>query len=255
MDLRLSLVDIESSAPEVAPGQRFRQGPLVHDRAAGDVDQDGLLFHQPQLFPRKQMTGRRIQGGVDRNDVRCSEELVEREPGHLKILFLRCGPAAGVGIDNVHPEGAGPQGHRPADPAQADDAQPFARNLAAQEEVELPAPEAPFPSIPIGLWDFACHGQNQCPGQVGRGLGQDSRRVGHEDAPFVRGRKVDVVVADGAVGDDPQARCRVDDLPVDLIDQEAEKSVLIPDFFLHLLPAHPPGAAAALDFGVFFQES
>ena len=52
----------------------------------------------------------------------------------------------------------------------------------------------------------ARRGEDQCPRQVGRRFREHPRRVGHENPAHLGRHEVDVVVAHGAIRDDPQSR-------------------------------------------------
>ena len=67
------------------------------------------------------------------------------------------------------------------------------------------------------------------PGELRVGFGQHVRRVGDDDAALAHGGDVDVVVADGDVGDDLQRRRRVHELAVDPVGQHADQRVLVGD--------------------------
>ena len=96
----------------------------------------------------------------------------------------------------------------PADPAHADDSE--RRPAELDPEVAGGVEPRPFagPQAPLGGRQATCRGQGQRQRQLGGGIGEDIRGVGGDDLPIATGLEVDVVVADGEVGDQPQARAR-----------------------------------------------
>ena len=93
----------------------------------------------------------------------------------------------------------------PADPAHADDSE--RRPAELDPEVAGGVEPCPFsrPQAQLGGRQATCRGQGQRQRQLGGGVGEDVRSVGGDDLPIAAGLEVDVVVADGEVGDQPQA--------------------------------------------------
>jgi hypothetical protein len=98
--------------------------------------------------------------------------------------------------------------------------------VAAEHEVHPPGPRLAGADQPLRLAEAAAGGEDQRHRQVGGGVVEHSRRVGDGDAAPGGGREVDVVVADGDVGDAAQAGAGgVEELVVDPVAQQGEDGV------------------------------
>ena len=78
---------------------------------------------------------------------------------------------------------------------------------------------------PVALGNAPGEVEHERDRELGRGLGEHVRRVRDENATPRRGVDVDVVVADGVVGDHPEAVARgVEQLVVDLVGQHRQET-------------------------------
>ena len=104
---------------------------------------------------------------------------------------------------NLHVEPARSARDDAPDPTHAQDAESLAGDLRAHHERRAPVlPQA----LAHKLFPFTCAARgadHQHHGEFGRRVRQHIRRVGHDDPSCARGFQVDMVVADGEVGDDP----------------------------------------------------
>ena len=103
---------------------------------------------------------------------------------------------------HFHVEAAGASGHHPADPAHADDAEPFAGDLGADHERRAPMGPLAAAHQAVALAGAAGRAQQQQHGDFGRRVGQHVRRVGDDDAARLQGRQVAMIDADRMIGDD-----------------------------------------------------
>ena len=104
---------------------------------------------------------------------------------------------------------------------------PFRKPAAAAEAVALGHPPG--------------YGQHQGQGQIGGGVGEHVRGVGHGHAPGGGRVQVDVVVAHRVVGHDPQLGAgRVQGLAVDALGQKGQDALHAPGGGQELLPGHGP---------------
>ncbi len=123
------------------------------------------------------------------------------------------------------------------------------RSSDAEHEVERPALPLAAPHQPLAFRQPPRDRQNQRPREIGHRLGEHVRRVGDDDRRATRVRDVDVVVADGDVGDDLQRRRGVDDARVDRIGQQADERVLVGDALAQLRRRNRSVAAVQIDSG------
>jgi hypothetical protein len=133
-----------------------------------------------------------------------------------------------VGIDHVEPEAAGPQTHRRSDPPRPHDPQGFPAQIAAQEKHRSPGAEAPPAQEPLRLREPAGGGEQERPGEVGDGVGQDPGRVADRDRPNGRGGEIDVVEADRHQGDPLERGSGVEETTIDGVGEKAEQAVFSP---------------------------
>lgn len=78
-------------APHLPTVERGKERRLIHDAAAGGVDEHAAVLHQIKLLLAEKVLGRAVEGEVERDDVRDLEELVEgRDVGNAVFgLFGR----------------------------------------------------------------------------------------------------------------------------------------------------------------------
>ncbi len=119
-------------------------------------------------------------------------------------------------VVDLQAEGERPLGHRPADPAHADDPELLAAQAPAQHPGGGPAVEAAGAHHPVALGEAPLGGEDQGQGDVGGILGQHAGGVGDGKARGHGGGDVDVVDPRPEVGDQLQVGARPrDQLRVD----------------------------------------
>ena len=85
---RLGGVDIHRGPGEVARVQRIRQGGLVHDPAARDVEDEGSALRRLQLGPADEPAGMRCQRGMHGDHVGPMQELREAHQARTGLGHL-----------------------------------------------------------------------------------------------------------------------------------------------------------------------
>ena len=146
-----------------------------------------------------------------------------------EFLFDGLGGATGVVVEDPHGETGGPACHGLADAAHAEDAERVVVHVLADQQVDPPFRPLAGVHEALALTQPAGRGQQKREGEVGGGVGQDVRRVGDQDAGARGGGNVDVVEADGDVGDDLNAFERGDHRGGELVGQLAHHSLLAAD--------------------------
>ena len=190
----LEFVDVEACAADVTAFQGVAERSFIDDRAARGVDDARPSLHFRDRRGVDQVMGLAIQRRVNRDDVSRCEQLVERlAPAHT---------------DDFESESPCARSDRCSDPPDADDAEAFALQRDAEHVQRLPDAAAGRPHFVISFDQTAGDGENQRHRQVRRRLGQNTGRVRDDDAELARSGNIDIVVADGAVRDDPQIRVR-----------------------------------------------
>ena len=221
------LVDVQPGAGDAALPQGLHQGPLVHHRSPGGVDEKGRGLHAPQLTGADEVAGVRGQRHVQRNEVRRRQQFVESGGGGAQPRFLPGRQAAAVMVQHPHTETGGPAADGLPDASQADDAQRLAADLGAQEVQRRPVFEAALAGAAVALDNPPRAGQHQGEGGVGGGVSEHIRGVAHRDAAGRGGRDINIVVAHAVVGDHLQLRGAIQQLDVDAVGDHAQKALLV----------------------------
>ena len=120
--------------------------------------------------------------------------------------------------------------------AHPDDPETATLQAGAEEHEHPPLPRLVRADDPLALPEAPRDHQDQRHRDVGRRVGQHTWSVGGDHAALTAFGDVDVVVADGDVGDDLQLRAgRVEERPVDLGGQQGQHSVGMGDTFVQLV--------------------
>jgi hypothetical protein len=178
-----------------------------------------------ELFGSDEITGFRSQWAVDAHDIALAKELSELDAVCSELLIdlgfwlPRC-------VKDTHvPAPVHPLGNRHPDSSHPDYPKRLAFELLSEEFHG-------FPITPFELFDIvdrrteASTGRkDKSDGDVGRRVGQYSRGVAHLDRAGFGGSNVDVVVADGKIGDPSQFLARsVHNLSIDRIAKDRKDS-------------------------------
>ena len=162
------------------------------------------------------------QRHVDRDDVRADEQFVERQLDRRAACALRAAKTAFMPNAGALAATARPMRPRPMIPSC------LPRKLDAEHEVERPPLPAAAPHEPIAFGDPPRDGEDQRPRELGGRLGEHVGRVRDDDPARARRGDVDVVVADGDVGDDLQSGAGVEHVGRERIGQRRRSSPCLP---------------------------
>ena len=209
---RLLGEDVQGHAAQPARLQPGQQRGLVHQLAAGHVDDAGAGLDVLDLPRAQHAPGALGERGVQGDKVGLGQQVVQRQQLDADAAGIVRGDE-GVVANQAHAEGLRAAGDLGADPAQAADAEGLFAHLDAHEGAA--APLAGFQGR-VRAGDVAGHGQHQRQRVLGGGHGVARGGVDHGDAG-ARGRvQVDVVHPDASAGNDLQVGSSLDDLTVDL---------------------------------------
>ena len=128
-------------------------------------------------------------------------------------------------IRDLHAKGTGPVGEGDADSSHADDAESATLQAGAKHHEHAPLPRCAGSDQPLPLAESACHHEHERHREVGGGVGQHPRGIGHSDPSGPTGGNVDVVVSNGHVGNHPQGRCRVEERLIDSVGEQGDRVV------------------------------
>ena len=207
--------------------------------------------HEPQLSLADHVAGVRRQRDVQRHEVRTLQKIIEF--GRVAGMARRVELVAVRRVEHAHREAVRAPGDGLADLAEADDPQRGVMQVAAEQQRRIPRLPPALAHKPIGFDDAARGREQEREREVGRGLGEDARRVADGDAAGRGGGQIDVVVADGDVADDAEARRRGDERGVDGVGEQTDEAIGI----AHALSQHAVGrreiAWPDIDVGVLAQ--
>ena len=166
-------------------------------------------------------------GHLQDYEVRLREQVVPADVRSVESPFdIRSHPFA-VAVEHLHFEAARAPSDRLADPAHADDAQRCVMNIDAQPLLEPPAGPFAGPDVALDLREATRGCEHQSPCKVGGGVVEHARRIGRHHAARGARRDVDVVVADGDVGDDFEARTALEQRRIDAVGETAHDTLLV----------------------------
>ena len=159
-----------------------------------------------------------------------------------------------VRVGDGHAERRRLLGHRAADAADADEAELLAAQLHAEHVIERPAAPLAGAHHALAFAEPPRDREDQAPGEIGARVGQHVGRVGHDNAARAAGGDVDVVVADGDVGDDLQLRPGgIEHRGIDRFGEQADDRVLAADALQQLLARDRAAADVQIDIAGRFE--
>ena len=207
----LGVGHVERGSSDPALGERPHEGGLVDEPAAGGVDEQGRGLHRPQDGLVDQLMGPFGEGRVQRDDVGTGD-------GGQQVV-------AAADQHDVHAEGSRPLRDRRA--RSGPGLRSRGSRRAARAPASWPAPGQPAfgAQVPFGVAQVAGEREQEGHRQVRRRVGEDVGGAADRDRALGGGEQVDVVDADGIVGDHPQPRSAGDQLAIDAVGEQAEDAV------------------------------
>ena len=124
------------------PDQVVIQRPFLHDLAAGQVDENGILFHAAKLGGPDQAASGSGERRTDQQNVSRLQEIVQPFRRSDPVYSRSC---EAMPVDGVHPhaDAVHQPGGRGSDAAQAkDSAEPACQHAGPRELIELAVLEA-----------------------------------------------------------------------------------------------------------------
>ena len=169
------------------------------------------------------------QRDVQREEIGLREHRVAADEFGVQALFHFGGGALGVVVDDAHAEALRSPGDGLADAAEAQNAQRLAPDVGAAELVEVPACPLAGARERVAFDQAARDGEQQRPGEVGGGFVEHAGRVAGGDFVARAGVEIDIVEADGDIGDDAQIRRGGEQFVVDFFREQADQRVFVRD--------------------------
>jgi hypothetical protein len=251
----LVFVDVEPGGGDRPFPQRCHQRRLVHQRTPRRVHQHGVGRHACEGVGVDQVSRLGRRGTVDRHEVGPREQRVlpdeagvERAP---RAAALSLGLAAAVHQDLAAEAETEGGRHAQADASGPDDADDPAVDRLSAVSQRIPALEAPLAREAVAFDDATRRREHQRDGDLGGGVGEHSRRVGHADAEASRRVEIDVLVAHREGGHDAQRRRqRLEQIGVDAIAERADEGLRTFGRGAQSVRRRRLGAAMHVDLGV-----
>ena len=201
-DQRLALVDVEGRSGNGAGFERGDEGGFIHHRTARGIDEKRRALHTRELGSADQVARVGGQRHVQRDEIGFQRVALHELYAQCALDFGRS--AAGVEVNHAHAESSRAPRHGAADAAEADDPERFAPYVGAAELVEVPVLPLAGAGQGVALDQAAGDGHEQRPGEVGGGFVEHAGRVAGGDSAGGQGAEVEIVEADGDVGDHTQ---------------------------------------------------
>ena len=177
------------------------------------------------------------EGCVDRDEIGFPEERGQVGARGVEAALGRGIGGRGILVEHAHAEAEGPPRHaRPMRPKPMIPRVLPCTSPPSRTHV-LPLLEPALAHVLVALDHAPGRGHEERPREVCRGLGEDVRGIGDDDAPPGGRLHVDIVEADGDVGDHAQVRAAGQDLLIDRVGDEADS------------PWHPLSRAINSGFG------
>ena len=208
-----SLTKTSTPAPAISPVlQGGVEGFLVHQSAAGDVDDVGGALHLPEGVGTEHADRFRGLGHVDGDEVGLRQQFIQ---GHQLNAKLGCAGRGDVGVvgQDLGVEALEPRRDECADAAEADDADLLLEELNARVLGALPLAVL---QRSAGLRNVAGQAQDVADREFCGGDDVRGRGVDHHHAGLRGGLDVHVVQADAGTGDDLEVLGRGDGFGVHL---------------------------------------
>ena len=175
--------------------KRRNQRLIIDHRTAGSVDDNRSVREKTDPFFVEQMSRFSRQRAMQRQKIADRKQAFQRFVKNCTLFGFGI-QAAAIVIVNFHAKGACARSDSLADVTHADNTQSFARYLDPHQLGRRPT----GPAITDHLRSFphppGCP-QHQQQSDIGRSVGQHTRRVGDDDAAFLCRRQVDVFKANG----------------------------------------------------------
>lgn len=165
--------------------EEFKQRLLVHDAAAGHVDQERAALEVAQALSVQAPGRGRSEGQVHGEEVDRRQELVlGEEPRAGGSERGIAGLQARMMGEDAHAQAAADPGYLPGEAADAEHAQPLAGQLGAGEGVPPPPPGC---GGEVGGHEAACQRQHEGQRHFGHGTGGGVAGMDHGHATAAAG--------------------------------------------------------------------
>src|SRR6266481_1651039 len=198
----LLLKNVQAGTGNFLRFQGMHQSGFVNHRPARSVDQKRCRLHASEFGRVKHLAGVSVERHVQRDKIRFGEKGVQIAIFRVQLVFDGCGCARLAVVDYLHCKSSGAPCDRTSDAPESDDAQRLAPDVSSTKLIEIKTLPVPRANIVVGFHHSARHSHHQRPGKIRSGLVQHAGSVGNDDTAFAACGDINVVVADGDVGDD-----------------------------------------------------
>ena len=166
-----------------------------------------------------------VQRHVERDEIGFGEKRVERAILRAQFALDLGRNSMAAGINHAHAKTLRAARDGLPDSTESDDAERFAEHVGAAKLIEIPREPFAGARERIGFDDAARDGEQQRPRQVSRGFVENAGRVGARDLAAAERGEVEIVIADGDVGDDAQARRGGQQRFVDAVGEQRDEAL------------------------------
>ena len=224
---RLIFKDVESSAGDFTVFKRRNESGFIHDGTTGCVDEKGGRLHPVKLGSVKEGARLWKERHVQADEIGFREERVHVAEFRVDRIFNFLRSANRIRIDHLHLETGAAAGNGMANAAETDNTESLAPNIGAAELIEIPALPISGTSEKFTFAEAASDGHEQSPGKIGGGFIKNARSVGGDDASFGASVNIDVVEADGGIGNDAEFGGGAEEFFIDFFGEEADQPLSV----------------------------
>ena len=138
-------------------------------------------------------------------------------------MLLGLSVVAAIMVDHAHIKALRSPGNCGSNTPQTDNTQRGMMNVRPKKDKRTPHRPLAGAHAPFAFADTAGDTQHEREGEVGRGLGQNARRVGQDDVATGQRRDIHIVIPNSHIGDDPELWRTVEQVVVNAFRDHAQQ--------------------------------
>ena len=198
------------------------QGTRINNRPTSSVHQKSGRLHLFELRRRDELVRFRTERNQHDHKVRLAQQGVHIDPGTPELL-LGLFVLTAIMVDHAHIKALRSPGNCGSNTPQTDNAQRGMMNVRPKKDKRTPHRPLAGMHAAFAFADTAGYTQHEREGEVGRGFGQNARRVGQNNTAAGQRRDIHIVIPDGHIGDDPELWRVVEQVVIDTFRNHAQQ--------------------------------
>ena len=198
------------------------QGLRINNRPACGVHQKSGRLHLFELRRRDELVRFRTERNQHDHKIRLAQQSVHLDPGASELRLGLFVPTA-IMVEHPHIKTVRPPGDGGSNTPQTDNAQRGLMHVRSEKDKRAPHRPLAGPHAAFAFADTAGDTQHEREGEVGRGFGQNARRVGQDNVATGQRRDIHIVIPDGHIGDDPELGRLVEQVVINAFRDHAQQ--------------------------------